>query len=118
MDPALLHSRPLSACRLLPIHSVFVLLQQITVLLVSIKKGNSSHSVAELSNVLINEGHTHANTHPTITNSQLWLMEGVHPRFKKARAQGEYVPKGQKKEKKECERDRGGGGGVVSHNGV
>lgn len=101
-----------SLCRRpLSLPSVFVFLQPTTVLLVSNKEGNSSHSVAQLSNVLIDGGQTHTNAHHTITNSQLWLMEGVNPLFKRSRAKGEYVPRGRRKRKKS-------GGVVIFHNGV
>lgn len=82
-------------------------------LLVSNKKGNSSHSLAQLSTVLIDEGPTHKTAHHTITNSQLWPMKGVNPLLKRHRAKEEYVPRGKRK-RKMCMR----GGVVVFHNGL
>ena len=69
-------------------------------LLVSNKEGNSSHSVAQLSTVLMDEGRT--NAHHTITNSQLWLTEGVNPRFKKVQSKGKGMCQGAKEREKEC----------------
>lgn len=74
--------------------------------------------MAQLSTVLIDEGHTHTNAHNTITNSQLWLMEGAHPLFKRSRAKEEYVPRGKRKRKRVRVRERGGGVVVVFHNSV